>query len=399
MKEGDNVKRILVVDDEEDMVWSLSKSLRKDMQVEVITSMSATGALELMRTAPVDLLITDINMPGLNGMDLLLKVKELYPETGVIIMTAYPTPEFKRDALNRGCLNFIEKPFDVNYLREKVRLALSSDKGFRGTIAGIELSDVLQINCMSRNTAALRVKTLDREGMIFFKDGRMVHAMYGNIEGEEAFYTILTFEGGTIESLKGVDAPVISINRSCEALLMEGFRMIDEHRREADGPIRAGTVIDCEPLNAGGICPNQPAYEELRLDDEAKPSEEEKKMALEHYLQGLKEIKGYKASGIMNFTGEMLASDSEDKNIDLAIVGATFNDIFRSAHEASKKIGLDACKETVIATPKGVVVMRCSGIDAKSHVHFIGILSSDGNQALMKMQMEKMVPPVMDELS
>ena len=122
-------------------------------------------------------------------------------------------------------------------------------------------------------------------------------------------------------------------------------------------------------------------------------------MALEKHLHGLKEVKGFKAAGIMNYTGEMLASESEDTNIDLTLVGATFNDIFRSAHEASKKIGLDACKETVISTPKGVVVMRCSGVDAKSHFHIIGIMANDGNQALMKMQIEKMVPAVMDELA
>lgn len=95
----------------------------------------------------------------------------------------------------------------------------------------------------------------------------------------------------------------------------------------------------------------------------------------------------------------MLAYDSADPNIDLSLVGATFNDIFRSAHEASKKIGLEACKETVIGTPKGVIVMRCSGTEAKSHFHLIGIMAHDGNQALMKMQIDKLVPEVMAELA
>lgn len=122
-------------------------------------------------------------------------------------------------------------------------------------------------------------------------------------------------------------------------------------------------------------------------------------MALEKQLQGLKEIKGFKAAGIMNFTGEMLASESTDPHIDLALVGATFNDIFRSAHEASRKIGLESCKETVINTPKGVVVMRCSGVDEKVHFHIISIMAQDGNQALMKMQVEKMMPAVMEELA
>ncbi|MBU0486024.1 MAG: hypothetical protein KKB30_16085 [Proteobacteria bacterium] len=122
-------------------------------------------------------------------------------------------------------------------------------------------------------------------------------------------------------------------------------------------------------------------------------------MALETHLAELKEIKGYKAAAIMNFTGEILAYDSIDKNINLDVVGATFNDIFRSAHDASQKIGLEACKETTINTPKGIIVMRCSGVDAKVHFHLIAILVADGNQALMKMKIEQIVPAIMKELS
>ncbi len=121
-------------------------------------------------------------------------------------------------------------------------------------------------------------------------------------------------------------------------------------------------------------------------------------MAIEKHFAPLKEIRGYKAAGIMNFTGEVVAYDSVDPAIDLGLVGATFNDIFRSAHEASKKIGLEACREATIMTPKGTIVMTCSGPEAKVHIHTIGILSSDGNQALMKMQLEKMMPSLIAEL-
>lgn len=122
-------------------------------------------------------------------------------------------------------------------------------------------------------------------------------------------------------------------------------------------------------------------------------------MALESYLESLKRINGYKASAIMNYTGEILVQDSVDDKIDLGLVGATFNDIFRTAHEASTKIGLEACQESIISTPKGVIIMRCSGVKSKVHFHTIAIVNHDGNQALVKMELEKMVPSVMAELS
>ena len=121
-------------------------------------------------------------------------------------------------------------------------------------------------------------------------------------------------------------------------------------------------------------------------------------MALEDHLGEIKSVKGYLASGIMQHTGELLASDSAASNIDLGMVGATFNDIFRSAHEVCEKIGLEAAQEMVLNTPKGLIIMRCSGVASKAHVHLITILTSDGNQALAKMQMEKAVPGVMGEL-
>lgn len=121
-------------------------------------------------------------------------------------------------------------------------------------------------------------------------------------------------------------------------------------------------------------------------------------MSIETQLQSLRDIRGYRASAVLNFTGEVLVSDSVDQTVDLALVGATFNDIFRSAHEASRKIGLDATRETVIKTPKGLIVMTCSGLDSKIHFHVIAVLGEDGNQALLKMRVDGMMPKIMSEL-
>lgn len=116
-------------------------------------------------------------------------------------------------------------------------------------------------------------------------------------------------------------------------------------------------------------------------------------------LARLQKVKGYKASAIMTFRGEILASHSADAGIDLHEVGKVFNDIFRTAHEASEKIGLKACLEIVISTPKGTVVMHCSGVDAMIHFHLLTIISADGNLALAKMELEKMTAPILDKLS
>lgn len=122
-------------------------------------------------------------------------------------------------------------------------------------------------------------------------------------------------------------------------------------------------------------------------------------MNLETLLDEIKGINGYLGAAIMDFTGEVLASHSASTVIDLQVAGATFNDIFRAAHAAASKVGFKAASDLVIQTPEGVIVMMCTGIEQKSHLHLITILTKDGNQALAKMAMRKIGPKAMESLA
>ncbi len=121
-------------------------------------------------------------------------------------------------------------------------------------------------------------------------------------------------------------------------------------------------------------------------------------MALEAMLNDLKGINGYMASAILDFTGEILAQHSATAAVDLQVAGATFNDIFRSAHAAAGKVGFSAANEMTIQTPGGSIVMLCTGVESKVHLHLVCILTKDGNQALAKLTMHKIGPKAMDEL-
>ena len=122
-------------------------------------------------------------------------------------------------------------------------------------------------------------------------------------------------------------------------------------------------------------------------------------MSLDALLGDLKNINGYVASAIMDFTGQTLVSDSADSSIDLNVVGAIFNDIFRSAHEAAGKVGFSAANEMTILTPNGVIAMMCTGVSADVHLHLVCVLNKDGNQALAKMAMAKIGPKAMTMLA
>lgn len=168
------MKRILVVDDEDDMLWMLQRKLNKNMDnVEILAAHSGEEGLSILGENKIDLVITDINMPGINGLDLLIEIKNLYPKTSVMIMTAYPSSDYKDKAMMNGSLRFIEKPFDIHELREQVKEVLFKDDHFRGVVDGIELIDIVQFNGLSKSTSALKVKTEDEEGMIFLRMGQL----------------------------------------------------------------------------------------------------------------------------------------------------------------------------------------------------------------------------------
>lgn len=121
---------------------------------------------------------------------------------------------------------------------------------------------------------------------------------------------------------------------------------------------------------------------------------------LKKFINSLRRIGGYKASGVLTFKGRILARDSVDPRIDLDTVGTTFNDLFQKAHEASENVGLGACYETAINTPRGIIIIRCSGLDTLAHFHLIVILGGEGaNLSLVKHELDKFLAVVMAELA
>ncbi|MCK5551975.1 MAG: response regulator, partial [Deltaproteobacteria bacterium] len=113
------LKKVLIVDDEETLTWSMAKSLSRDRdKYEVEIANNGKEALEVLGKMPIDLVISDIRMPDLNGLDLLVRVKEEYPHTKVIIMTAYGSSDVQKEASKRGSLYYIEKPFEINEIRK-----------------------------------------------------------------------------------------------------------------------------------------------------------------------------------------------------------------------------------------------------------------------------------------
>jgi len=114
--------RILVVDDEEHVRTSLACWFR-DEGFEVSTAASGREALQVLTREGADILLVDIKMPGMDGLELQRKVRELAPDATVIIMTAYAAVDTAVQAMKEGAYDYIVKPFDPEALSRLVRKA------------------------------------------------------------------------------------------------------------------------------------------------------------------------------------------------------------------------------------------------------------------------------------
>jgi DNA-binding response OmpR family regulator len=223
------LKKVLIVDDEETLTWSMAKSLSRDRdKYEVEIANNGKEALEVLGKMPIDLVISDIRMPDINGLDLLVRVKREYPHTKVIIMTAYGSSDVQKEASKRGSLYYIEKPFEINEIRKLILDLVKEKRGFEGKLFDLQLTDIIQMNCLGRVTTSLVITKDNHKGAIYFNDGEIVHAECDNVEGEEAFYTILGWQEGKFVSNIGAFPPRESISSPWEHLLMEGVKRKDE---------------------------------------------------------------------------------------------------------------------------------------------------------------------------
>jgi CheY-like chemotaxis protein len=122
---------VLVVDDEPDVEALFRQQFRRDLRSQRFMmdfANSASDALKRITTTieqSLILILSDINMPGMTGLEMLPKVKEIRPEVPVIMITAYGDPDTRRKALENGASGLLTKPIDFTLLREEIDTRLA----------------------------------------------------------------------------------------------------------------------------------------------------------------------------------------------------------------------------------------------------------------------------------
>jgi len=120
-------KPILIVDDEKNIRLTLSQAL-KILEVETDTAANGEEALAKLKEREFGLILLDLKMPGMDGMEVLRRVREIRPDIRIIIITAYGTVESAVEAMKLGAVDFIQKPFSPEEIRELVSRVMDREK-------------------------------------------------------------------------------------------------------------------------------------------------------------------------------------------------------------------------------------------------------------------------------
>ena len=220
---------ILLVDDDPEQVWALGRYFTR-AGFSVTTCGDGAEAISVLESRNFNTVITDIQMPRLNGLALLDWLRENRSGTRVVVITGFGGPSIRHASITRGAILYLEKPVDPDLLAE----ALSSsgaDTAFCGNIDKIDILEYLQLIILIGRRVVLEVSSrFGGSGLIFVDNGEVKHAVCGQLVGEEALFKCLGFDGGSFVNLPWREPDTITVNKPGEFLLMEAARKRDEAR-------------------------------------------------------------------------------------------------------------------------------------------------------------------------
>ena len=229
------MEKVLIVDDDLKVQRILWDRLQEyEDKFEIVLAYDGAEAMEVLQQNSISVVITDIVMPKIDGLELLAHIKECYPETPCFVMTAYGTSEIK-DKLSKSTVRIFNKPFLIDDLANAIIQALKQDTP-DGTLKGISVANFLQLIQMEEKTCFVEISSTGSEkGLFYFKDGELYDAVCGGLNGEEAAFKLLALDNASIRLKNFSDDKVVKrINVSLMNLIMESQRLKDESKKSGE---------------------------------------------------------------------------------------------------------------------------------------------------------------------
>ena len=234
------MKNVLFVDDEETLLRIMVGRFEdyKD-RFDVLTAGNGKEAIEILESKPIDLVVTDLKMPVMDGVELLAYMSTHYPSIPAITVSAFCTPKIQKMLEKMGTLRVMDKPVNLDLLAQAVLEGLDrSHKG--GSLNCVSLSSFLQIIEMEEKTCMLEVHgDGPLRGYLYIVQGELYDATCGVLQKEEAAYAMISWDDVQLY-IKDLpkEKPKKRIEKGLMSVVMEGLKRKDELKpvEESDSP-------------------------------------------------------------------------------------------------------------------------------------------------------------------
>lgn len=240
-----NIK-LLLVDDNPMVLEMLRAALSQFSTVSTLTD-GADALLKAIDEKP-DLIIADYTLEAMDGKQLLQKLKSrsATAHIPVMLMASKTDINEKLKMLQDTVEDFIEKPFFLKEAAARIKKVVDKislekmareapgESVLRGNLAQMNVMDLLQSLDMGHKTCSLVLTNNGDRCQLYFTDGQINHAAYGELKGDEAVYKVLLWTGGNFEIDFNGSSQEQTTTRSTQGLLLEGLRLLDESSRDTE---------------------------------------------------------------------------------------------------------------------------------------------------------------------
>ena len=354
-----NPKKILVVDDEPLFVSSIVETLIRANFEFVESAKDGREALEKIEQTQFDLIITDINMPGIGGVEFLTALAKIPYRGPIFVLSAFLNPETERLVRQRGVTAFFDKPID---LKSFVRLVNETLKRPDSMIDGLTIG-LAQTLEQEGKTCLLRVFSRGDQGDLAFSGGVLVDAVTEHEQGDRAAVDIFTWDATKVEIHKATEERYHRVTQSLTHLVLEALAVEDEvkknggrapvekkreHRapvekkREDRAPI-AEKREDREPIAEKKVIPIPQIHKSI--------TEEKEVSNYEKSLLDLMQVDGSIAASIVDLnSGTPLGMIGGGKHFNLEAASAGNTKVVRSKLAVIKTLNLGTNIEDILIT-------------------------------------------------
>lgn len=227
--------RILIVEDDPAQLRALARAFAHQRpDLTIVTATNGSEATRVLGERAVDLVLTDLQMPEMDGFELLAWILGHSPETPVCVMSAFGTDETPARLDGLGAVEFFSKPVDAKSVL--ARLTDTIAQSIRGHVHNVSLASFLQLMEMERKTCNLKVTSDEQSGVLFVRRGVLVDAQAGDLRGEEAAVSIVAWPNPSITICRHSDSRPPAIEKSLGFIVMEAMRVQDELARDRPIP-------------------------------------------------------------------------------------------------------------------------------------------------------------------